>query len=78
MILRDNCELSGLKAVFKRVKSNIRVGGKMAGVKNTISLGIDDKSGVLLFKDKAGDGVLLVGDVVVLVFHWIFLGEICG
>jgi hypothetical protein len=70
MILRENCELSGLKAVFERVKSNIRIGGKMSSVKNAISLGIDDKSGILLFKDKAGDGVLLVGDVVVLVFHW--------
>jgi hypothetical protein len=59
-----------MEAVFKRVKSNIRIGGKMSGVKNAISLGIDDKSGVLVFKDKAVDGILLVGDVVVLVFHW--------
>ncbi len=78
MILRDNCELSGLKAVFKRVKSNIRIGGEMTGVKNAISLGIDDESGVLMFKNKAGDGVLLVGDVVVFVFHLISLCKICG
>jgi hypothetical protein len=71
MILRENCELSGVKAAFKRVKSNIRVGGEMAGVKNAISFGIDDESSILLFKCKAGNGVLLVGDVVVLVFHWI-------
>jgi hypothetical protein len=71
MILRDNGELSGLKAVFERVKSNMGIGLEMGGVKNAISLGIDDKSGILLFKYKAGDGVLLVGDVVVFVFHWI-------
>ncbi len=67
MILRENCELSGIEAVFKRVISNIRIGLEMSGVKNTISLGIDDESGVLVFKDKAGNGVLLVGAVV---FDW--------
>ncbi len=70
--MRDNCELFGMKAVFERVKSNIRIGGEMSGVKNAISFGIDDESGILVFKGKAGDGVLLVDDVGVFVFHRMF------
>jgi hypothetical protein len=72
MILRDNCELFGMKTVFERVKSNIRIGGEMGCVKNAISFGIDDESGILLFKCKAGNGVLLVDDVGVFVNHWMF------
>ncbi len=46
--------------------------GEMSGVKNAISLRIDNKSGILVFKYKTGDGVLLVGDIVVFAFHrWV-------